>query len=208
MWLELLAFLMSLVFFQKWKNSKLHLFMPFLALTVLVEWGSKFGIFVINNSNHWIYNVFTPIEFTFYLYFFYIIINNNVIRKGIRIGWAIFFAFAILNISFFQTFWSFNSYTYTLGSIEVIFCCCLYLIDLMRSRDYVNLAKYPYFWVCTGVIFFYLGSFASDALFEFIRINNKTNLSYLTRFIIDSLNVILYSCFIIAFLCPVPKIQK
>jgi hypothetical protein len=67
-----------------------------------------------------------------------------------------------------------------------------------------QLSKQAFFWICSGLLIYYLGSVIINALFEYLRNNDlgeEGKKIYGT--INHTLNVILYSSFCIAFfLCP------
>ena len=96
---------------------------------------------------------------------------------------------------------TFNTYTFLLGSFFiVIFCCCFFYESELPDKIDQQLAKQPFFWICCGLLIFYLGSVIINALYEYLRTNDLREEGIRIYGIINySLNVILYSSFCIAF---------
>jgi len=176
-------------------------FIPFLFLTVIVEFIG--GLYLSKGlRNYWMYNVFTTIEFVFYSLLFYTNFKKILFKKLIIIFIPFFIAFIILNMLFVQGInKTFNTYTFLLGSFFiVIFCCCFFYESVLPDKIDQQLSKQPFFWICSGLLIFYLGSVIINALFEYLR-NNDLQAEGIRIYgiINNSLNVILYSSFSIAF---------
>lgn len=176
-------------------------FIPFLFLTVVIEligtWHLSKGL-----RNYWMFNVFTTLEFLFYTFLFYLYFKKNVFKKIVLYFMPLFTLMVLLNIFFIQGFnKTFNTYTFLLGSFFiVIFCCCYFYESVLPDKIDQQLSKQPFFWICSGLLIFYLGSVIINALFEYLR-NNDLQAEGIRIYgiINNSLNILLYSSFCIAF---------
>lgn len=205
---EVLSFLFSVFFLiRKPKNKLLQYFVPFLMLTVIVEfmgwWWSYFGGGAYKNA---MFNLFIPVEISFYSFLFLKHLHKHVFKTIIRVFIPLFLVLAICNILFLQGFnETFNSYTAVLGSFFIVLCCCLFFYESITPVQIdLQLSKQPFFWIVSGLLIFYLGSVIANALFEYLK-NNDLHAESKRIYIIifGSLNVILYSSFVIAFfICP------
>jgi len=200
---QVISLIASIFFYlQTQKRNKMLLyFIPFLFLTVIVEFIG--GLYLSKGlRNYWMYNVFTTIEFVFYSLLFYTNFKKILFKKLIIIFIPFFIAFIILNMLFVQGInKTFNTYTFLLGSFFiVIFCCCFFYESVLPDKIDQQLSKQPFFWICSGLLIFYLGSVIINALFEYLR-NNDLQAEGIRIYgiINNSLNVILYSSFSIAF---------
>ena len=198
---QIISFLTSLVLFYRKRNKLILIFIPFLFLTVSVEltgnWYFSKGI-----KNYQIYNIFTTIEFIFYSFLFYSHLKKPFFKKSVLLFVLFFLICFTINVLFIQGFnKTFNTYTFLLGSFFlVIFCCCFFYESVLPDRIDLQLAKQPFFWVCTGLLIFYLGSVIINALFEYLRSNDlQEQGKKIYQLINRTLNVILYSTFCIAF---------
>ena len=201
LWFELVSFIVSLLFIKKLGQARLTLFIPFLFLTNIVEWGSRYGYFTLHNSNNWVLNIFSNIEFLFYSYIFFTHTADPVYRKKIRIVFAVYFALALFNIFFIQGVTRFHSYTFLLGSLMIIYFCCNFYFDLIKMQHYINLIRYPLFWITSGLLFFYCGMFCYYIFYETYAYKYFLEYYKLFNVLTNIFNILLYSCFSIAFIC-------
>ncbi|MFN3666979.1 MAG: hypothetical protein ACK4S0_12505, partial [Sediminibacterium sp.] len=107
-----------------------------------------------------------------------------------------------LNIIFIQGPNSFHSYTFLLGSFFMVVYSCFYLYEsILPDSINTKLSMQPFFWVCIGLLIFYLGSVIINALFEYLTsASMRQQGAEIYTTITNSLNVILYSSFSIAFI--------
>ncbi len=197
----LISILVGLYTTRKESPLYLRLFPYFLTLTFLIELiGQYFQERGIHNVI--IYNIYSPIQFSFLTYFFAQVIPNRVIQKIIwRTGFIIPLT-CILNMFFLQGLHVFNTYTFLLCSMEMILLGIIYFYQLFKSSANVTLLKEPPFWICIGIIFF---STCSVTL-----IGSSNYIALLPKLILSNMNQILllvdsffYLMFIIAFLCQI-----
>ncbi|MDE3236621.1 MAG: hypothetical protein KGO81_11750 [Bacteroidota bacterium] len=188
-------------------NKKLYtkVFPGFLFISLLVE-----IISVYRNWKHlntiFIYNIFTVIEFSFYLWLIFEIINKKRAKKIIGFAIGFYFITAAINIFFIQGLHHFHTLTYSLGCLLIVAACIYYFYELFERPHFINLLKEPPFWICTGLMFFYTCSFPIYGLSNLLLSLPKIFIKNIGTFII-LLNVFLYTMFTIAFLCKI-KVRK
>lgn len=198
---QIFSFLVALYSYRRKRDKMLLYFTPFLFLTVIIE---LIGTWYLSKGlrNYWMFNVFTTLEFLFYAFLFYLYFKKNVFKKIVLYFMPLFTLMVLLNIFFIQGFnKTFNTYTFLLGSFFiVIFCCCYFYESVLPDKIDQQLSKQPFFWICSGLLIFYLGSVIINALFEYLR-NNDLQAEGIRIYgiINNSLNILLYSSFCIAF---------
>lgn len=164
----------------------------------IITWNSH-GLAGINN--HWIYNLFTPIEFTFGIWIIFKIFKSNSLKF---FGLACYGVFYLSYVTEWTKYGSIKTYfdkTNTLGSVIIIVLCMYYYYSLFQQEKYINLVKEPAFWFVSGYFIFYTTSISVDTFLEQI-INFKIKSSVPLRYIImNVLNLILYGFWIRAFVC-------
>ncbi len=208
LYFQVISLLVALYYFQKKRNKLLLYFIPFLFLTLIIEftgwWYLSKGI-----RNYAMYNVFTTLEFVYYSCLFYSQFKRKLFKDIVLLFIPLFIILVLCNMLFIQGFnRTFNTYTFLLGSFfVVIFCCCFFYESVLPDKIDQQLSKQPFFWISSGLLIFYLGSVIINALFEYLRNNDLQAEGIRIYGIINhSLNVILYSSFCIAFyLCPSHK---
>lgn len=201
LYFELLSFIVSLLTIKKLWNSYLVFFIPFLFLTNVQEWGSYYGYFSFDGNNSLSLNIFTNIEFIFYSWILYHNTNQRGQKKRIVYFTSFYLLAALMNIVFIQGLNNFHSYSYLAGSLMIIYFVCCFFYELFQDEHYIVLVEFPMFWICTGLLFFYLGMFVYFAFFELVALENIVKYFTLFNIMMNLFNFVLYTCFSIAFVC-------
>ncbi len=202
-YIEVIGLLLATFLYKDLKATKMVYFIPFLLLTVIVESiGFLARLYNIGNKNYWIYNIFNNIEFFFYAYLFYLNFNAPALKKIVLYFIPLLVIFSITNYIFFQGIDRFHTYTLLFGSFFMVFFCCCYFYEWVLPEQITqNLLKQPFFWICVGLLLFYLGSVIINALFEYLRSTDMLEQGIrIYRFINQSLNIVLYTSFSISFI--------
>jgi hypothetical protein len=206
LFLEIASLLTGLICLKYLKNHKGFIyFIPFLLTTVVVECIAKYLLTSPNidrSVRYMLFNIFTTCEFVFYSLIFLIYLKNKTLRRIITMVIPIYITLVILNISFIQGTQKFHSYTFLLGSFFMVVYSCFFLYEsILPDSINIKLSQHPFFWVTIGLLIFYLGSVIINALFEYLTsaaLGKQGTAIY--SFINNSLNVVLYGSFIIAFI--------
>jgi hypothetical protein len=196
-----LSFLVSLTVYSKsYKGvAYLKLFPPFLFIVLVIETLTSYMASKREN-NAPIYNFFIIFEFCFYLWLLSFIITKIKVKKIIRVTILIYTVTAFLNILFIQKLSGIPTITYSLGCLLIVSFCIYYFLQLFILPKSVRLWNNPAFWICFGLLFFYCCSFPLIGLINYWRHISK----FLIRnfeLISQSLQIFLYTLFMIAFLC-------
>jgi hypothetical protein len=200
---ELIALFTAIFCYKDLKATKMVFFIPFLLLTVFVEFiGYLSVIYAVKEKNYWIYNIFTAVEFIFYAYLFVQYFKLPFLRKVALYFIPLIIVFSLTNYIFLQGTEHFHTYTLLFGSFFlVLFCCCYFYEWVLPEQINQNLLKQPFFWVCVGLLLFYLGSVIINALYEYLRSSDMVEEGKHIYVLINrSLNVVLYSSFSISFI--------
>ncbi|WP_336515834.1 hypothetical protein [Pollutibacter soli] len=202
LWFELFCLVVAVVNYRTLKGSNLFWFIPFLVLTNVQEWGSRYGFLSQNGNNILSQNIFTTIEFMFYTWLFSKEVHHLFLSKMIRISGSILILAILINLLFFQGIApEFHSYTYLPGSILMILFAAALFFNNFLGEEYVDIPRTPMFWISIGVMFFYAGMFSLYTML--LPAIKSGDYSFVNLYLIltNVFNIILYSCFIISFLC-------
>lgn len=208
LYFEIISLFASFFFYLKKRNKIILYFIPFLFSTVLVEiLGGGWTSYEWFSKNRFaIYNIFTTIEFLFYSTLFYLELKKSILKRIAFFFIPLFALIVFINLAFVQGLnRTFHTYTFLLGSFFiVIFCCCYFYESVLPDKIDDQLSKQPFFWITSGLLIYYLGSVIINALFDYLTTNDlRIEGMRIYGIINNSLNVILYSSFCIAFyLCP------
>jgi len=200
-YLEILALVVSLIFYPRLKSSSLKLLPVFFLITVIVELGSKvLKVYYDYKNTSWLYNIYIMIQISFFplLYFF----CSKEKRKKLIFKFVLFLflIFHFINILFYQGLYNFNYISYLFGSVLVIFSSFLFFLELIDEGREVILVKLPLFWITSAAILFFTGTFFYFLFFYFL-INKADINGNLFRKILTILNIFYYSFLIIGMIC-------
>lgn len=206
LYLEITCLLTALYVYNDLKRNKGFIyFLPFILITVAVELVAKFGLTNTNidkSVRYMLFNVFTTCEFIFYSWIFIIHLNNKTLKRIITLLIPLYVVLVALNIAFVQGIYKFHTYTFLLGSFLMVVYSCFFLYEsILPDSINIKLSKQPFFWVSIGLLIFYLGSVIINALFEYLTsaaLGKQGTEIY--SLINNSLNVVLYGSFSIAFI--------
>lgn len=203
--LELLALLFSLAFFRQLRVSFLRLFPLFLLLTVSVELGSQWIYYYFKLGTGWLYNIFIGVQMLFFLSLFFVE-NRNHKRKNIALtSGLIFLLFYIVNLLFLQGVTNFNYISYLVGCFLLMINACIFFLELISRSESEGFFKQQLFWVTSGILVFFTGSFFYFLFWYWLVIRNVDSNGHLFRVLLDILNIVFYCALIIGFICPAPS---
>lgn len=103
-------------------------------------------------SNLPLLHLYTIIEALFILGYFRYIFVEPLIKKVIAFLMVLFPVLCILNFSFLQSIYSFNTYTRPLEAILITFFCMLYLYKSKFSENWLN---NPINWINGGILIYF-----------------------------------------------------
>lgn len=202
--LEFLAFGCSLLCFRRLRTSFLKWFPLFLLVTLMVESGSQWLYMIYKVNTGQLYNLFICIQIVFFLMMFYTESKRFLTKRITLISICVFVSFYILNLVLIQGTFSFNYISYLVGAFLIILNACLYFMEII-SNDYPTpLTKQPQFWITSGTLIFFTGSFFYFLFWFYLVNRNIDSDGSLYRLILNVLNIIFYTSLIVGFLCPKP----
>ncbi|MHA4808030.1 hypothetical protein ACX0G9_07980 [Flavitalea flava] len=196
-----IAFLASItIYFQGKAPGYLTYFPVFLFINVIVESTSvyllshgKFNIFLLNP--------FTILSVCFYLFTLRGIIHKVRVKKILLFLILAYPVVAFFNILFLQKGAVFHSMSYSFGCLLIVAFSIYYFFELFQLTHTVNLLRQPAFWICTGLLLYFICSFPLYGLNSSLALITSPSLLKNLMILFNLLDVFLYSSFTIAFLC-------
>lgn len=185
----------------KVQSIQLKILVILVWITFFVECAA-FSAHLIHLPNNFdIYNLFRPIEFALYGWYFYKVIRFYWFRSllfPMLIFYACFSYFSAFQIFHFAHW---NSYGSLLEAIGIISLCIIYYYQLFVLSPLTSLRFHSGFWIATGLMFFYACSLPYTGMLNFL-VTNSTKYYQLAEalvIIFQIFNIILYSVFTYAF---------
>ncbi len=200
-YIELLAFVVSVIYFKYLKGSRWQWLPLFLLLMVVTELTGRYMSKVLLTPNSPLFNITIPIEYLFYAFIFYSFIKFQSYKICAAIIFIAILLFTIINLSFFQNFNLIATNTLKFGSICMIIISGFALIDLLTTDYNLPIFKIPLFWMAIGVLIFNVGEFIYLSIFNLLLKNDWDKTATLFTSINSKLIYVLYGCIIICILC-------
>lgn len=181
----------------RWKkvDKAVHLFLPLYFSTIITElvvgWYNQFFLYHINQA----------IECFLLCFYYFLLFKNKYARQFVVAYFIIYLGF----FSFYfikqpEYFFNYDPIDFVAEGAFICIFSVLFLIELYRSNEEVIINRNPHFWISVGNLFFYSGaSFFMG--FALNMLKGNTHLYMQLRYIVDFLNLLLYSLYIKAFLC-------
>jgi hypothetical protein len=110
----------------------------------------------VNANTYLILNIYLIGQFSLLVLVFRKQFRNKHLADIILL---IFILFCIINISFFQGPWVFNSVSNALASLILICFCIFYLYRLLNELPVVHIQSLPMLWISFAVLAYYGGNF-------------------------------------------------
>jgi hypothetical protein len=194
-----IAFLASLNIYRR---PPVELFFRVFSFYLLYDFISQtYGQYqALHKRNTILYsNLTTIISFCFYIYLMGVIIRNQKAKRILLYCLVAFPLISAINIFLVQKSGAFQTMTYSVGCLLIVGACIYYFWELFQSKNYINIAREPAFWICSGLLFFYTCQFPVYGLINYI--SSDRNVIQVLLVVLDFVGILLYLSFTIAFLC-------
>jgi len=197
----LIALTISCFRYHLLEPHRLRLFTWFLMATFIVQTSGYFYSLAFKKSNHFIFNLYTLIEYTFYPYIFSKTVKAPFTKKLIKVALLGFVLFYIYQIFLRGQFFIYNSLTSNIGEFLTLICCLCYFADLLMDDELIVFFNTPMFWITTGIMFAAVGDFLYMSFFDYIVNNNLDPKGHIYSIMETALSIIEYGFFCIGFTC-------
>lgn len=171
---ELLALLAALYNLKHIRNTRYFYFIPFLAFTLLGEFGgahfAKYYADYVTGNTH-IYLWVVVFGFIFFGYQFYEIFQSKLWKWITAVGTTLLVLAMLTWFCFLPVYIQLYFNTYVIGGFFLCCISCAYMYQqFIVSDDYeTNLFHVPDFWLVMGILLFYVGNSISFALHYFLK---------------------------------------
>lgn len=188
------TFLASIFSYKKISTTPLKYFIFFIWYGLISEIIAN--ILSFNNvSTVLINNVYFIFSTLFYIVFYSLIYTNHKYKKVAYSFIGIYLLAVFFNNFYLQNLiYNWQTNTYIFGSFLIIILIILFFIEVLNSDKILVLNKLYIFWISVGVLILNLGLIPVLVVAEFIR------WSGIFSYILLTVNIIMYSCFIIGFI--------
>jgi hypothetical protein len=190
--LILIASLLGLIFSRKSGLHHYWLLTIFLFVTFINE---NICLYVKSNnlgSTYAYYNLYYYFRYPAIVCMFLKLINDKL-HKRMSVLFLIYsFVALLLNYLVIYSLMELHIYYHLTGGLFVVWICLSYFYNILKNVHYENPLKAPFFWVATGLFFYFLGILPFFGVFKLlIETNIIVTQQYIT--LAKSLSILLYS---------------
>lgn len=202
--MELSACLAGFLHFKKLNPNYWKAFPFYLALIFIIEMTAKWAQQNPENIIQ-VFNLYTyfgiPIQFLFFFWLFYQHDKSESNHSWAVYGFFIYIASLIVDELFLMNDlqYGFKSMSYTCGNMILTVLIFRYFYQLIKSDELLNFNEKRMFWVCLGLLIFYLGTMPYFGLFNTLRFNYPA-LFKVYWYVQMIFNICMYLCFTIGFI--------
>jgi hypothetical protein len=137
------------------------------------------------------------------MFVYYQVITSKKINRLILILALVFTGFAVFNEIYFQGLHNIDSFTLAMASGIIIFVTVTFFNELLKDKDIIRLSRHPMVWISAGALIFNTAELPYILSLNYLN-HNDIPLAIALFYVFLTLNCIMYSLYIIAFLCPPP----
>ncbi|MFT4154608.1 hypothetical protein [Parafilimonas sp.] len=196
---EWASFIAAVVLLDKptgqWRSFKILAF-----ITILLDATGWYISYIRKAYNNALpYNILLLINVLFFVWIFSL--AAPAMKKLCYWLTGIFSLAWLMNFIFLQGMHVYNSYTELTGNIIFSFLSCYFFYALLSQENYVNLLASEYAWLAIGLLLSALGSMLIYLFLDYLQHYHDVTGINLYGYINYTVNVILRSSLIIAFIC-------
>ena len=192
--------------FCNWKKlrpSYWKWFPVYLAVIALMELlaeyiGYVLENFTLNGKIYFLFGIF--LQFNFFYWLFYKTFPHRKTKRLALLCMAVYFLCWLTDIFYFgdNGFW-FKSFSYTAGNVLLLLLILVFFTRLIKSDAILDYRRSMMFWVCCGLMIFYMGSLPFYGLWNTLAFQypDVFNVYWIIQIIFDCL---MYFFFILGFI--------
>jgi len=197
-----ISFLCSLISFRLHYPRHLKIFSVLLGITVVTEFFANFALkeFWHIKNNMPVYNIYRLFEFMGYAFYFKRIIQSSIVQRIITWFLVFYPLYWFITVFFIFGIKSWTSYLPVGGSPFTILFASVYCYELFVSPQLVDFRRSAELWIALGLIIYYTCDLPYEGMLNFL-ITNFNSLGEKLSTLLLTLNILMYSAFIYAYLC-------
>lgn len=150
--------------------------------------------------NIWLYNIYSLISFSFFVYYIMSLLKSKAQKKTITLILYIYLIIGVLNLILSDVFFKEDSvFTAIAGTLLLLLVNVLFYFDLLKSNQILNLKKQLPIYISVGVLVFYLCVTPIDLFSQYFKRVNELFVNVKAIIYIIA-NILMYTTFTIGFL--------
>ena len=150
--------------------------------------------------NHWWFNIYMLISYSFFIYYFTSFLIKNKVKHRMHLLIFCYLIVGVGNLMVSKIFFNGSSIlSSTLGTLIVLFSIFLFFFDLLKSDKILILTKYLPIYIAVGVLVNNIALTPMAIFSQYFIFNNELFIN-IKAALVPIVNVIMYGLFTIGFL--------
>ncbi len=195
-----IVFFITLYNWKSLTNSDFQFLFWLIILTTCVESAGIYHLKILGKGHPWVYKVYQLFEYPLICLYFFTILKNGTIRKLIYVSMALSTLYITILLTHPDRYEFLNRYKFLLIAFFIVIWSIAYFKSLLNTEIVLNIKKDPHFYVNTGFLLFFGGSFFLMGLIFYIK-ERDINLARNLYSINHVLNIFYYSLLAYGFIC-------
>jgi hypothetical protein len=135
---------------------------------------------LLHQQNHWVTNIFNILEFIFISFYFLKIFKIKKIYKVLNfLILLVAISIILLTLIDYRNINHYNSIAFVISCFALMMLVLYHFYILLYSLEVPRLTTNPYFWISSGVLLYFSGSFFINLFSEFILFNEVHSINQL-----------------------------
>jgi len=163
--------LVAIVFYIIAAGKKKHFDSTIIAYLVLVLITSISAVYLKKTgarNNLFLFHIYTPIEYTILGMVYRNAVTGALLKKIIAATIPFFIALSIVFSAFVQKPDENNSYITVIESLLIVCWSLFYLREILLLQQVTHLHRFPMFWICVGILFYFTGSLITEGMLNYL----------------------------------------
>jgi len=194
-----IALLLSYILYKKGIKSSLLLFFILLA-TLLVELIAVVAGYYKLKGYTFVYHIFNLIEYVLFCLYYLKVCQTDRFKKLVKILIPVYIMFCLCISVFHYHFDGLPAINIDAEGF-LLFIIYTHLLFSLEVNEHRLIFAHPDFWISTGILIFFGGVFVSFGVYPALLNINPTKAMGMFEKTTEPLNLILYICIIISFIC-------
>lgn len=195
------ALIISLWCYRELQPHWLQIFPWFLALTLLIQpLGYFYSKLQHGKSNHFIFNFYTIVEYSFYLTVYYLALRDSKFQKIVLLLGLYFLLVCIWEFLPPEYFFQYSIPASNTGKAVTLVGCLLLLTHWLQADEKIDLLSLPMFWITAGIMVTIVTEFVHLSFFNYIMHHHLDPGGEIYGYFTTGACVVQYGMFALAFL--------
>jgi hypothetical protein len=149
----------GMVFFRWSRIRGAYTFIGAIVIFTMVMETVTYMFKLMGTNNMPLFHLYTYGEAIFIALYYYRIYSQRKIRQVYLVMLTAFLTFSVVALIVQQNLYDFNSLQRSVECIWMIILALIFYSDLFNESNVPNLLKYPHYWLVSGLLLYFAGTF-------------------------------------------------